>query len=196
MLKVACIGHSEKLDFVYSKPSIEEDGTVVVHRFEDRDGVLSTCGSSRQLTPAVWLKMKSRAAVRHWRGALPAPRFAAAVLTAAQLNERTMRRVVAALPPALRRRHLATGRQLRFAADRVIASGPDWIEAPLELAVPPEQDDEAVPPEMAGGGANRVLALARALDNARRPAVFRRHALHEAAHADAGPRVGALRRVA
>ena len=41
---------------------------------------------------------------------------------------------------------------MRFAADRVIASGPDWIEAPLELlAVPPEQDDEAVPPEMAGG---------------------------------------------
>mmetsp|Transcript_18594 Transcript_18594/g.41551 ORF Transcript_18594/g.41551 Transcript_18594/m.41551 type:complete len:571 (+) Transcript_18594:32-1744(+) len=144
-VSVSALRHSALIDFIYSKP-IVQDGVQCTY-FEDRAGRLAVNAACQGVSPTLMLKMKSRDAVREtYPGAVSGGgggsgggRGEEVEVTARELNSEVFGTVLSEVTPAQRSRYLADGAPLSFEEDQPIAGGPEWIPAPIQLAVRADQ---------------------------------------------------------
>jgi hypothetical protein len=131
----AMLFHTEA-EFIYSKPSLDTNSEylqVCVRKSSPPKGNTIQIGFTKQISPALGLKMKRQEAVVQALRRYPSKKAP----TAAELNKRTFDKALERVSEEARRRYDRYGRKLEFLADDEITAerggGPAWVAAPLQV---------------------------------------------------------------
>ncbi len=125
-------------EFIYSKPSLDAESEYLQVCVRKQPEAAIKIGFTKQVSPALGLKMKRQEAVVQVLRRYPSKKAP----TAAELNRRTFEKALERVSEEARRRYDRYGRKLEFLGDDEITAerggGPAWVAAPLEVKPRPE----------------------------------------------------------